>query len=120
MQLDMHKRWMMQVVNVWYHCGCTREEWYSYKCTKEECCKLWMYIVVVDVQEENVKEQVVEGICKAQVCSYKGISGRCVNWASSSCKVWILLRQDWCSLKGPLSKEGVMVDGRRCSGGSSD
>ena len=28
-----------------------------------------MYDVVVDVQEENVKEQVTEGSCKAQACS---------------------------------------------------
>ena len=47
--------------------------------TKEEGQKLLMYDVVVDVQEENVKEQVAERSCKAQVCSYKGTSGRCVD-----------------------------------------
>ena len=30
--------------------------------------------------------------------------------AYGSCKVLILSRQAWCSLKGPLSKEGVTVD----------
>ena len=48
--LRMYKRRMMQVINA-----------------------------VADVQEDNVKEQVAEGSCKAQACSYKGTSGRCVN-----------------------------------------
>ena len=34
---------------------------------------------VADVQEKNDKEQVVEGSCKAQVCSYRGTSGKCVD-----------------------------------------
>ena len=38
-----------------------------------------MHDVVADVQEENVKEQVAEGICKAQVCSYKETCGGCAN-----------------------------------------
>ena len=48
-----------------------------------------MYDTVADVQEkndavanvhkENVKEQVAEKSCKAQVCSYKGTNGRCVD-----------------------------------------
>ena len=64
---------------------------------------------VADVQEKNDKEQVAEGSCKAQVCSYKGSCSRCVNDASVSCKVWILLRQAWCGSKGPSSKEGAMM-----------
>ena len=34
---------------------------------------------VVDVQEENVKEQVVEGSYIAQACFDRGTSGKCVN-----------------------------------------
>ena len=44
----------------------------SCRCTREEMMKLWMYDAVADVQEKNDKEQVAEGSCKAQVCSYKG------------------------------------------------
>ena len=40
----------------------------------------------MDVQEENVKEQVAKGSCKAQVCSYRGTWGKCVDKASVSCK----------------------------------
>ena len=36
-----------------------------------------MYDAFAYVQEENVKEQVAEGSCKAQACSYRGTSGRC-------------------------------------------
>ena len=38
-----------------------------------------MYDAVADVQEENVKEQAIERISKAQVCSYRGKGGRCVD-----------------------------------------
>ena len=65
--------------NKWWSCVCTREEWCHWKCTKEEWCKLWMYDAVADVQEENVKEKVIEGRCKYQVCSYRGTSGICVD-----------------------------------------
>ena len=34
---------------------------------------------VADVQEKNDKEQVAEGSCKAQLCSYRGTSERCVD-----------------------------------------
>ena len=47
--------------------------------TREKMMKLWMYDAVADVQEKNDKEQVAEGICKDQVCSYRGTSGRCVH-----------------------------------------
>ena len=47
--------------------------------TREEIMKLWMYDTVADVQEENVKEQVDEGSCKAQVCSHRGSSSKCIN-----------------------------------------
>ena len=40
--------------------------------------KLKMYDVVANVQKENDKEQVIEGSCKYQVCTYRGICGKCV------------------------------------------
>ena len=55
--------------------------------TREEMMKLWIYNTVVDVTEDNVNEQFDERSCKAQVCSYIGTSGTCVDQASGSCKV---------------------------------
>ena len=46
---------------------------------KEEIMKLQVYDAVANVQKENDKEQVAEGSCKAQVCSYKGTCGKCVD-----------------------------------------
>ena len=46
--------------------------------TREEMMKLQMYDVVANIQKENDKEQVVEGIYKAKVCSYRGTCGKCV------------------------------------------
>ena len=48
--------------------------------------KLRMYDAIENEQKNNDKEQVAEGRCKAQVCSYKGTCGICVDQASVSCK----------------------------------
>ena len=40
---------------------------------------LLMYDAIANVQKENDKEQVTEGSFKYQVCTYRGICGRCVD-----------------------------------------
>ena len=56
------------------HLTCRKD--YMQSLTREEMMKLQMYDVVTNVQKENDKEQVTEGSCKYQVCTYRGICGK--------------------------------------------